>query len=530
MTFDAGNGTFSYYDDAKGQTVKDVSKASIKTRVDGELSNKPYDVISKDTNKLFDAWYDAKGNRYESLYDHKFTSDITLTAKYVSLYTITFKAGAGTFRYYDESLKKYVDGGTRASYKTDKDGTVSRYPDNPVASDAGKAFDYWYVDGKKVESIWNYVFTSNKTVEAHYVGAYAITLDANGGYFGSKDVKTSKVSVVQENSINISTTPSREGNYIFGGWFFDQKCTNAVPTYYVPQKNVTVYAKWLETAMVTFNMGDGKLSGSTEKAYTVIKGTPFGARKTKYNESILPDNPVPNSSDKAFVGWFKTGACADADRIEKTDILSYVVNGDVTFYAGYKSSYTVTFDANGGSFISGYSSTKTVKVAEGESLKGKYPSVKSTEEKVFCGWFTDYACKNAIADIYSYVPKGDVTLYAGYTECFVLTFDVNQDDAGFRNISDSIVKIKINKGEAYRYGTEYASEDILFEAPEVEYEEINGKLPLTTNQGYGDNFWSVNKDGSGLQYVFGSSEHYYIDEKRESTTITICTDLFLQRA
>ena len=71
--------------------------------------------------------------------------------------------------------------------------------------------------------------------------------------------------------------------------------------------------------------------------------------------------------------------------------------------------YTVTFDANGGTL----SGSATVEVEEGAKIEGAPTAVK--EGSTFNGWFDAATGGNAV-DLSAYTVTADVTLYAQYTE------------------------------------------------------------------------------------------------------------------
>ncbi len=510
ITVDAKGGTFRYYSYELSQYVDDAKTATFKTKADGTIHGSVYEPKSADDKKVFDGWYNGT-ELIESFYSYVFTKDTTIEAHYIDVYTITVDAKGGKFKYYDSEAGKYIEDVEKVEFKTGKGGAIRRSIYDPEIDDKNKIFDAWYVGKTKIDYLYDYAFTGNATVEAHYKAAYTVTLNANGGYFsnGNDKPETKDLRVAEGEETWLDTPRYTDNAKEFGGWYTDKDTwKDPVGNYITPTKNITLYARWLDKCTVTFELGEGKINGKDKVTYTVVENSTFGSNNS------MPSDPVPESESRAFAGWYTDKELNN--KIERDEVLSFVVTKDTTFYAKYANAYLVTFNSNGGSFVKKDGNTYKVRVAEGESLKGKYPSVKSTQEKVFRGWFTDKDCKNAVENIYSYVPTQDTVLYAGFTECYILTFHANHQGAKLDG-STAPVKVKVTKGDAYRYGKDSATKDVLFSAPKLTYDGITDALPVSIS--YGSSItagWSENENGSGNIYYFGTSNHCY--ETEDGTT------------
>ena len=191
--------------------------------------------------------------------------------------------------------------------------------------------------------------------------------------------------------------PSREG-YVFDGWYLDAACKNPVKfdSYGSESLNImgdiNLYANWVKSCTVTFDFGNGTAATNETGKRVISQGSTFA----KSNLDV-PKNPTPNNADQAFVGWYKDSGFTQ--KIEKNDILNLVINNDITIYAKYDDAYTVTFDAMGGTFASSSDPTYAIKVAKGQKIGGKYPTIINSDDKVFSGWYAEKEGSSVKADV-----------------------------------------------------------------------------------------------------------------------------------
>lgn len=123
----------------------------------------------------------------------------------------------------------------------------------------------------------------------------------------------------------------------------------------------------------------------------------------------------PTRSGYVFGGWYSNAGLTTAYDF------SSAVTGNLTLYAKWDSSYTVTFVYNDGA-----TADSTVGVTEGGTLEK--PSDPTRDGYLFGGWYTDEALTTAY-DFTSAV-SGSFTLYARWisSQCSV-TFNYNYDGA-----------------------------------------------------------------------------------------------------
>ena len=130
-----------------------------------------------------------------------------------------------------------------------------------------------------------------------------------------------------------------------------------------------------EVYTVTFNANGGKFAdGKDTKTETVE----FGQKATK------PEYPIKDGWDLA--GWYTS---ADGGKTLADTAYDFSpVESDITLYAAWKvAEYTVTFDANGGTFADG-NGTKTETVERGQTIEKPlvtYPDTKN-EKNEFNYW------------------------------------------------------------------------------------------------------------------------------------------------
>jgi hypothetical protein len=433
-----------------------------------------------------------------------FTSDTTLYAVWdKNAYKVaTFDAGEGTFKVYENGDYVWK---SKQSYRTKEDGRLDDYPYDAEPNDPKKIFAGWYDGSTRVESLYSYVIAKDTTFTARYATAYTVTLNANGGYFYDYSTEQNVPKQVRRVAAGDKVyleTPKNDNDVTFGGWYADEKFTTLLGYSFTPTGDTEVYAKWLNNYKVTFDCGDGKIGSESSVSFSAVEGRTFGSNNS------LPSNPVPNDSSKVFQAWYSDADCTPANRLTSNDILEYVVNGNVTFYAKYVNAYTVTFDVgtNGGSFVSKSGSEYSVKVAQGEAIRSKAPTVKSTETKVFKGWFTAAEGGEEVKNIYSKAVESDMKLYAQFIECYVLTFHANQDGA-LLDGGVSEVKVLVTKGTAFRYGSSEEEKDSLFQGPKVDTTNVKtGNIPFYYN-GKENVGWTTKADGTGDTYVFGRYNH-----------------------
>ena len=222
-------------------------------------------------------------------------------------YTVTFDANGGTLS-------------GNASVKVDEGKTISSAP---TATKTGATFNGWYTEktgGTKVD-LSTYTVTASVTLYAQYTAdepvvenKVTVTFNANGGTLeGAASVEIDKNGSVLTSDIPEAT---REG-YKFLGWYTAAEGGNeVVPDFDYFETDVTIYAQWAKTFVVTFDAGEGTLAG--ESTVVVVEN------------SAIKGAPAATLPGLEFHGWYTA-----AEGGELVDLETYKVTGDITLYAHY---------------------------------------------------------------------------------------------------------------------------------------------------------------------------------------------------
>lgn len=193
----------------------------------------------------------------------------------------------------------------------------------------------------------------------------------------------------------------------------DQHLKNIEDDYVIAHKTETidsdtydvVYLKEKDT--VTFDPNGGTIANGTRK---VKPGDPVGTLPTATKSGYMLD------------GWY-TSAEGGIKITENT-----IIDGDITFYAHWKSTYTVTFDPNGGKIING------TKLVESGTALGDLP--KATRAGFQCdGWYTSKEGGESITE--DTIINEDVTYYAHWT--VVDTAEIN--DVSYNTLQEAVNQV-----------------------------------------------------------------------------------------
>ncbi|MCR4705140.1 MAG: InlB B-repeat-containing protein, partial [Lachnospiraceae bacterium] len=426
--------------------------------------------------------YWAHANEWESSSTkirYSLTENTTWYAKWEEKYNVvTFDANGGTFDYYDEGA--FVTDATEAQIRIDDYGKLVSEPGIPNSGVDGQIFEGWYnEENRRVDLKYLYA-EEDVTLKAKYADCYNVTLDYNGGYYREENPDGSVLTqtdpkvlrVIKGNSIvtwrdgdnieaRIPTAKYPNDEKAFGGWYLssDTGFTTPIdPWDYYPQGNVKLVARWLDSFKVTFNAGRGLIGDKRTVTVAVPENTQLG----DLEGFEIPKDLRPVSSYQIFSGWFTDEECTQP--ITETEILGYQVSADVTFYAGYRESVQITFDLNDKDAFyvnpdirwQALYENYSIRIASGGPIRGMIPSVDTTaHSKVFSGWFLDKDCTQEI-DVYKTVFTAACTVYAGWEDCYTLTFhlkhpDENDGGAKFTDTLTDVIEVKVIKGEPYRY-------------------------------------------------------------------------------
>ncbi|SDJ64949.1 Listeria/Bacterioides repeat-containing protein [Lachnospiraceae bacterium G41] len=360
VTFKVDNGTWN------DGTTKD--KVILLKRKAGEIKLLRVDssAIPEVGNKPY---FKYKAGKWDGSFKKVISEDTTFIYSYEFdvPYEITFDENWGS----SNSIKD----------NTDYDHKLKQIP-TPSSSREGYDFEGWYTDKKDGEKITTEtVFDSETTVYAHWKAHnYTVVFDANGGS-GNMDNQKREYDSTEPLTKNTFT---KDGN-TFMGWntdknglgdgYSDKAIANLTSE---DDVEITLFAMWNPNAYkVTLNEGNGTINTGNITDYTYGVG------------AKLPTASDMTLTGYTFDGWYDNAGLTGTaiTEISTTDI------GDKEFYAKFTpNSYTVKFDANGGS-------------GNMDNQKREYDSTEPLTENTFTkdgntfmGWNTD---KNGLGDSYS---------------------------------------------------------------------------------------------------------------------------------
>lgn len=219
---------------------------------------------------------------------------------------------------------------------------------------------------------------------------YTLTYDGNGGtVLGNSSTSTTV------NAGSSVTLPSASRNYFsFNGWYTAPSGGTYLGTTnnsYTPSSTTTIYAQWSAiTYTVTFDANGGSV-------------TPTSRTGTNSGGLTLP---TPSRTNYSFLGWY---TASSGGSYLGGGGSTYYPTSSVTIYAQWQIiTYTVTWDANGGSVSPSSSS-----VNAGSSVTSPTP----TRASYTCtGWWNSTSGGTKIVDVNTlYAPSSSTTLYAQWT-------------------------------------------------------------------------------------------------------------------
>lgn len=407
ITFDAGNGVFS----------NGYSTMNITADANGALASA---VETPSLNGFtFAGWFDAATGGNPVNVSDPFLADTTVYAQWTessqqptNYYTITFNAYTGQF----------ADQSTTTTLMTDASGVLQSLPTTPTKS--GYNFVGWYTDANAGDLVQvGHAFTSDAMLYARWTPDYSTPVEYTISFYLNDGVNTGVYSTITTTDsygyhvlASLPVQPTRDG-YDFAGWFTETsggtKIELLITNFY---GDCPVYAQWTSQQVpvtgytVTFDANGGTLTGDATMT-TDANG----------NLGSLPS--APSWEGYTFTGWFDaaiggneitTGTSFTANT---TVYAQWTANGDTPTPGA---SYTITFDANGGTLAEGVVNTRTT------GTDGKLAGVVSApvmDGYTFVGWFT--ATNGGEQVTTSYVFTADATVYAQWTQN---TTPVDPDD------------------------------------------------------------------------------------------------------
>jgi uncharacterized repeat protein (TIGR02543 family) len=287
---------------------------------------------------------------------------MTLYAKWTGVYTVTFDARGGT---------------PVPAAQTVASGGKATKPADPAME--GYLLAGWFKEDTFANR-WDFdtdTVTGNITLYARWGEARTVTFETDGG------TAVTAQTVAEGGTVTEPAAPEKTG-YLLAGWYSDTGLTQlwnfGTDTVMV---DITLYAKWTRAYTVTFDARGG---------------TPVPPAQTVAEGGTVTEPAAPEKTVLSFGGWYKEDTFTNR-WIFETD----TVTGDVTLYAKWIPTYTVTFNANGGTAVTAQT------VAEGGTVTE--PTAPANGGSLFGGWYSD----TGLTQLWNFgtdTVTADMTLYA----------------------------------------------------------------------------------------------------------------------
>ncbi len=266
-------------------------------------------------------------------------------------------------------------------------GTSSMITENyklsslPTPTRTGYAFDGWYLNNTKVTTDTQYM--QDTLLVAHWLPI--ITFDPGDG---TCTVQT--LTVGTNGKLSSLPTPTRTG-YFFTDWYYNGVAVTTATVFTAP---AILTAGWQKSYAVTFDAAGGNCA--TSVLYTDKTGR-------------IASLPTPTRSSYYFDGWY--------DGQTAVTSTSYVYTKDTTLVAQWIKSYTVTFDAAGGT-------CGTSVLTTDKDGKISFLPTPTREGYFFDAW---YDGQTAVTST-NYVFTGNTQLVAQWIKSYAVTFDAGEGE------------------------------------------------------------------------------------------------------
>lgn len=262
-----------------------------------------------------------------------------------------------------------------------------------------------------------------------YEATYTVSFNANGGSLTTSSQSVSGETITGALTASIKTAELlglERGGFIFKGWAKSSTATSVVikdgETVTISE-NTILYAIWACNVEYTvfFNANGGTVTTSSQAVSgETIDGSLTAALKTATSIGL-------SRSGYKFKGWATSNS---ASVVLYTDGTKITLSGNVTLYALWDKivSYTITYDANGGSMSS---SSQTVTGTESEGATAKLYSA-SRSGYIFSGWSTSsYASSAQYSSGATITIKSNIVLYAVWSlPQYTITYIVDSQSYG----------------------------------------------------------------------------------------------------
>ena len=318
----------------------------------------------------------------------------------------------------------------------------------------------------------NYSGTQTQTFEIipAPLKKYTVRWSANGVKLVTGVTLPESLSVQEGDSVEkYFRLSAADAHTAFCGWSLTPN-GNRVDTWnFIPTQDVTFYALWTRAYVITFHLNGGYSADddgvirTDAYTYQVRPGMPVG----------YPPRRGLKNGRKALTGW-NTKADGSGKNYTEEALAQLIPKGDTTYYAVWKPTYEITWDANGGNLYIDEDEAPVSYTIVGTPIgEPAFDGWTRDSNKEFNGWSTTKDGKNPV-DTKTYVPAKDMTLYAVWSEVYHVTFDGNGGTVGYGE--DTVQTYKVVRGG-------YLDEWLV-------------PYAYTTEDGYGFAGWSRSRGGT----------------------------------
>ncbi len=445
---------------------------------DGQTAGDPPANLTKDGYRI-SGWYtDLEDESTLFDFDTPVSSNLTLNAKWIRQYTVTFDSNGGSE--VESNIRvQTVDAGT----------TIVEPADDPTRENY--RFDGWYATGTSEPFDFETLISANITLTAHWTRLWTVTIDPDNG----DPVQTLIIpngDRVPVQSSTITKAPSDTHSYAFDGWYVgdEQYRFSSTPV----TSDLRIYAKWTEVEAHVIKIYSLPRSGIAEYQRTIQV---YDGQKV-----VVPDGYPPAQRGLIFQGF----------KVIDVTVTPYAISSD---YYNLDSSvtssfdlvtdwvpknYTVTFDANGGT---GGAVRDNVNLANPAVI----PSVTYSGYRLM-GWSTssDGDVQFSAAGVITFpldasvepLDKNNVTFYAIWMPQSTVTFDSNGgSDVPSQTVDrgQTINEPTVPTRENYRFDGWYAPDE---STPFDFSTQINQSFTLTAHW---TRLWTVTFDPNNGEAV-----------------------------
>ncbi len=358
--------------------------------------------------KVFAGWYDGtdKDANLVDLKNTEITGPQTLYARFsepeVTKYTVTFSHMYDGNKHHGKDIEKPVT-------VVESGKTVERPENDPTCGEDGHKFVDWYTDttfatkfdfkNTKIEkdttiwALWSYKVTFAVKRENGLPSTLTFDTPLNPTQVNCTFPVTSAIE-------NINSITLGNGEYVIDGWQVGKKAN-----YW--SNNITYTDIDINTYKITENTNlYAKVKKVEKHDVTYYDGaTPVHTDKVKDGDTYtIPEayaKLTNTDSHKTFLGWFIDPECTEA-------YVAKEINANLDLYAGWKTEYTVKFDANGKTFVGSYDDQKVVK---GNSINLPENVTEDSDKYDFTGWTLNGESVSG-----NYTVNRDVTFVANWKD------------------------------------------------------------------------------------------------------------------